>query len=123
MLIGGKTFHETGKFFKKGMPEVKEVKTTGTDEFANKLNEQPEVSKPAEVEKKPYEQPAIIIGEQPKVSPEIDLGNKKQTFTKIINEFDKDLQNIEQKLSSGEITKQEFDALEKQYNETESRVS
>lgn len=79
---------------------------------------EPIVSEPI---KKPYEEPATIIGEQPKETPEIDLGNKRQTFTKIINEFDKDLKDIEQKLSSGEITKQDFDALEKQYNETESR--
>ena len=209
LLIGGKTFHETGKFFKKGIPEVPEIKQMSYDEYKKSYEKEPQLininlpefqqfrennptlllsekagadfyatpdgqiitltdyEKPAKnvtngmtqeeiklsqknisgkkltaqeqskinsqvtsntettenttTEKKPYEQPATIIGEQPKESPEIDLGNKKQTFAKIINEFDKDLQNIEQKLSSGEITKQEFDALEKQYNETESK--
>ena len=209
LLIGGKTFHETGKFFKKGMPEVKEVKQMSYEEYKKYYDKEPELininlpefkqfrennptlllpekagadfyatpdgqiitltdyEKPAKnvtngmtqeeiklsqknisgkkltaeeqskinsqilnnadltetnaTEKKPYEQPATIIGEQPKQTPEIDLGNKRQTFTKIINEFDKDLQNIEQRLASGEITKQEFDELEKQYTETENK--
>ena len=103
------------------MPEVKEVKTTITDPFENKLNEQPEVTKPTEVEKKPYEGLATILGEEKKQSPAIELGNKKKTFTNIITEFDKDLQTIEKQLSSGEISKEQFSELEKQYNETENR--